>query len=213
MAAPFSREQMRLRQLYCDLMLELRNRIDVVSAILKGTYRLPQSTAYELCHLEFRLICELIAIGSLAAHGDIPASKSASLTKAYKADFILNSLEKLHPDFYPKPSRQIIGPDGKVQSLEDISTGFMTKKELVSLYHKCGAVLHRGSFREIKPRKAGDFTKINERMKSIVTLLNHHTVRLIDRDYILLVVMNGQPSGDVQVSLAERVAQSSGQKS
>ena len=206
MAAPISREQIKLRNLYANLMLELRGRIDVVSAILKGAYRLPQSTAFELCHLEFRMICELVAIGSLAAHGDIPAAKSARLTTTYKADFILNSLEKLHPAFYPVPGRQIIGANGKVESVETIKSGFMTKKELVGLYHDCGEVLHRGSLREVKPKKAGDFSKIDDRKNKLITLLNHHTIRLVDPDYILLVIMRSRSDGDVHVSLAERVA-------
>jgi hypothetical protein len=207
--APISREQIRLRNLYAGLMLEVRGRTDIVHEILQGTYRLPQTTAYELCYLEFRMICELIAIGSLAAHGDIPAAQSARLTKSYKADFILNSLEKLHPDFYPKPNKQIIGANGKVESVEDIKSGFMTKKDLISLYHECGEVLHRGTLKEAKARKAGDFAKVDERQRKIVTLLNHHTVRLIDPDYILIVVMKAVTDGDVHVSLAERVAQSS----
>ena len=111
-----------------------------------------------------------------------------------------------------RPS-QIIGSEGKVERLEDITSGFMTKKELVALYNACGGVLHRGTLQEAKPRKAGDFVKIGDRMRAIITLLNHHTIKLIDSKHILLVVMNGIKDGHVQVTLAERVAQPSGQKS
>jgi hypothetical protein len=161
--------------------------------------------AYELCYLQFRLICELIALGALAAHGDIPAARAGRLVKAYQADAILNALEQLHPNFYPRPGRQIIGPDGKVKEVLPIKSGFMTKTELIALYHECGNLLHRGTLRAIKARTAGDFTKIQEIVTKIVTLLNHHQITLIDPKYELFVLMNAKSDGKVHASLMQKI--------
>jgi hypothetical protein len=209
MADQFDKEHNALRDLYCNLMVEVRWRTDLVSGVLQGTFGLPRLAAYELCYLQFRLICELVALGALAAHGDIPAAKSGRLIKAYQADAILNGLEKLHPDFYPQPSRQIVGPDGKVKEVVPIKSGFMTKPELVALYHQCGDLLHRGTLRAIKPRTAGDFTKIQEIVTKIITLLNHHQINLIDPKYALFVLMKGKDDGKVHAALMAKIGSSS----
>lgn len=102
MADYFSPELSALRDLYCNLMMEIRQRSDIVASAANEQYNIPKLAAYELCYLQFRLICELIALSALAAHGDIHATKSGRLTKSYQADAILNMLEKLHPNFYPR---------------------------------------------------------------------------------------------------------------
>lgn len=205
MAHQFDKEHNALRNLYCNLMLEVRERTDLVNAVLLGTFGLPKLAAYELCYLQFRLICELIALSSLAAHGDIPAAKSGRLIKAYQADAILNALEQLHPDFYPQPGRQIIGPDGKVKEVVPINSGFLTKPELLALYRECGNLLHRGTLRAIKDRTAGDFAKIQEIVTKIVTLLNHHQITLINPKYAIFVLMKAESDGKVHASLMAKI--------
>jgi hypothetical protein len=201
-----SREMSARRNLYCNLMEEVRSRIDLVSAASSGSFLgLPQFAAYELCQLQFRLICELIALGALAAHGDIPATQSGRLTKAYQADFILNALEKLHPDFYPKPGKQVLGSNGRPKHIDLIKSGFLTKEELLSLYHRCGDILHRGTMRTVKPRTVGDFNEINETNEKIRTLLNHHQIVLSDSDYMMIVVMMAKEDGKVHAALAMRI--------
>ena len=186
-------------------MLEIRNRTDIVRSCLAGKFQLPGYAAYELCYLQFRLICELIALSSLAVHGDIPATRAGRLTKAYQADAILNALEKLHPDFYPRPTKQVIGADGKVKKVEPIPSGFLTKPELLALYRECGDLLHRGTLRTIKPRTAGDFTKIMEISTKIITLLNHHQIAFSDRNYELFVLMMGKDDGRVHAALMKKI--------
>jgi hypothetical protein len=206
MTAPYlSKEHNELRNLYSHLMLEIRNRTDLISAILADAILLPKYAAYEVCYLQFRLICELIALSSLAVHGDIPATRSGRLTRAYQADAILNALEKLHPAFYPKPGRQVIGPDGKVKEVIPITDGFLTKPELLALYHECGDLLHRGTLRTIKPRTAGDFSKINQTCLKIVKLLNHHQIPLSDPNYELFVLMKDKDDGEVHVFLMQKL--------
>jgi hypothetical protein len=199
-----SKEQHALRDLYCNLMIEVRERIDIIHDISQGRYRLPKLAGYELCYLQFRLICELIALSALAAHGDIQGTKSGRLPKSYEADFILNTLEKLHPDFYPIPSTQVHDAHGRVIQVDPIKSGFLTKKELIALYHQTGDLLHRGTMRNYKPRTAGDFRKISETVSKIVTLLNHHQIQLSHPDYQLWVVMRGKGDGLVHASVFQK---------
>lgn len=201
----FDKEQAALRDLYCNIMMEIRHRVDIVHTAATGMYNIPKLAAYELSFLQFRLVCELIALSSLAAHGDIPATKSGRLTKTYQADAILNMLERLHPDFYPTPGRQVMGADGKVAEVVPIKSGFLTKEELIKLYHETGDLLHRGAMRNYKPRTAGDFQKILKTLEKITTLLNHHQIQLSDPDYQLFVVMKAVSDDRVHAAVVKKV--------
>jgi hypothetical protein len=50
------------------------------------------------------MLCELIALSCLVAHGDIQLPRQ--LRKAYAADDMLKQLEALHPNYYPRPQRR-----------------------------------------------------------------------------------------------------------
>lgn len=205
MIDPYDKEQQALRDLYCNIMMEVRHRTDIVWYAANETYNIPKIAAYELCYLQFRLVCELIALSSLAAHGDIPATKSGRLTRTYQADAILNMLEKLHPDFYPIPSKQIHDAKGKVLEVKPITSGFLSKKELIALYHETGDLLHRGAMRDYKPRTPGDFQKILATLEKITTLLNHHQIQLSDPDYQLWVLMKADVDDKVHAYVFRKV--------
>ncbi len=98
------------------------------------------------------MVCELIALACLVAHGDL--TKSNRLTKTYQADRIVSELEKLHADFFPKPYTMTatISPAGL--HLDAVKSGFITKAEFLKLHHEwCGAILHRGSLKNLTSAK------------------------------------------------------------
>jgi hypothetical protein len=65
---------------------------------------LPAAIVREVRFLQLRMLCELIALACLMAHGDIPAVQaSKKLSKEYSADKIIGQLDALHPNFYPYP--------------------------------------------------------------------------------------------------------------
>ena len=59
--------------LYRVLMFEARMRIEAINVILDGRTGLPEGILRELCYLQLRMLCELIALGALVIHGDISA--------------------------------------------------------------------------------------------------------------------------------------------
>ncbi|MGX1323729.1 hypothetical protein AB7M17_007182 [Bradyrhizobium sp. USDA 377] len=200
-------KQLALYNLYSDLMTEVRYRVDYVGAAARREYNLPKMAAYEFCYLQFRLICETIALASLAAHGDIPATKSGKLKKTYQADAILNKLDVLHPAFYPTPLKEIRDENGNALRFEETKAGFLTKKELIALYHETGNTLHRGTMRDLKPLRSGDFEEILRTMKKIVKLLNCHRIQLSDPNYQLRVLLKVATDDKVHTLVMKRPAQ------
>lgn len=146
MPAP-PRELEKSCRIYARLMEEIKRRQFVIKRVLNQTISIPQMAAFEFCYLQLRKICEVFALGCLAAHGDIPAVRS-KLQSTYNADQIMKQLTRIHSRFYPVPSKQTV--DQVTQrpiEVTPITAGFLTKDELLTLYGQCGNYLHRGTIR------------------------------------------------------------------
>jgi hypothetical protein len=152
---------------YSRLMQEAKARLWAMDTALEGKTGLPNATICEFCFLQLRMLCELIALGCLTAHGDVQIGKD--LKKAYQADKIIRDLERLHPEFYPKAASQQ-------------NEGF-TKEELTKLYWRCGDVLHRGTLQTLWSRDGRGDTGIGEIRKwkqKIEAQLGDHTIVMAD---------------------------------
>lgn len=186
-------------------MEELKRRHNIILDIVQGKILLPKGIAFELCYLQLRMITELIALGCLAAHGDIPETKAGKFQKAYAPGLILKELERLHPNFYPVPGEQIKSKDGRSIEIRSVKTGFLTKEELPKLWAECGDKLHRGSIKDADNLPDVDFEKINFWERKIRTLLNHHQIQLQTPDYQMWVIMQSDLDGRVHGSLFQKI--------
>jgi hypothetical protein len=67
---------------YCALMEEIKRRGEAIRITASGQLadRIPPRMAEELCYLQLRMICELIALGSLVAHGDIKVTRAKKMS-------------------------------------------------------------------------------------------------------------------------------------
>lgn len=153
-------------------MEEILVRDELVQSALQGN--LPATPAMEnvsgvgatvtaeFCYLQLRMICETIAVACLAAHGDIDAARASRVVKKREADWIVNALAALHPDFYPKPSKQVLNDSGRPVELVSTVGDFLSKEKLAELYREAGGFLHRGSFREVAQgrRPEPDFSRV-----------------------------------------------------
>jgi hypothetical protein len=201
---PYS-NQRPLRELYVLLMEELKRRRNIIADVLASKINLPQGIAIELCYLQLRMICELIALGCLAAHGDIPATRSGKMRNAYAPNTILTELERLHPQFYPVPGKQVLSSSGVPTDVLPIRTGHLTKDDLLSLWARCGDRLHRGSMKNFDRPFVVDFNEIREWDEKILTLLGHHQIQLKNPRYMLWIIMQAQIDGRVSASFMEKI--------
>lgn len=194
-------------RLYCDLMEEIKRRIEVIRSVTDVQVKVPIIVGLELCYLQLRMICELIALACLTVHGDVPATKAKRLTRAYNADQILKNLERLHPAFYPVPGRQILNSAGKPVEVVKVTEPYLNKKELQQLCGECGDFLHRGNIEQfMKSSRSPNFNRIGEWVKKTMTLLNHHQIQLVDPKRQLWVLMQEASDGRVRASEFELIA-------
>jgi hypothetical protein len=164
---------------YSMLMIEAGHRFRAMDTALEGKTGLPDGAIPEFCFLQLRMLCELIALGCLTAHGDLQIGKD--LRKAWQADRIIRLLEELHPDFYPRAATRT---ERGIELSEDI----FPKEELVKLYGKCGDVLHRGTFQTLWLRKSGDaeIEEIRTWKQKIEALLSDHGIFMADGNTVAL---------------------------
>lgn len=90
---------------YRRVMEEAKLRALSMNTVLSGAIALPVPLLNEFCYPQLRILCELIALGCLVAHGDIHETKSRDFQKSYHAGDIVKRLAKLHPNFYPSPRK------------------------------------------------------------------------------------------------------------
>jgi hypothetical protein len=200
-----TQKQIAAIHLYRDLMEEIKLRLNWMHLMMSRQKVLPEPAIREFCFLQLRMTCELIALGCLVAHGDIQAT--SRLRKEYSADKIMNDLERLHPDFYPRPMKQFLcdpKASPKKYFLLPLPNSF-PKPELLQLYGKCGDVLHRGNLTKLTSTNTRkNLPDIMTTGKRIVELLVYHAILLFDSKAIICGMNSSDINpGKAHVSIAE----------
>lgn len=185
--------------LYCDVMEEIKRRTSVVWSFLNGkSSTIYKATTIESACFQVRKILELIALASLVANKAEFAAQNEKFAKVWNARLILNDLERLNPQFYPKPIREVpsVNP-GIVNELQDITDGFLTKDDFLKVYEKCGAMMHSDNPYGGKTEYEYYDKSIPKWMEKTKHLLNTHSIRLINDDNFYLIHM--KEAGDDKV--------------
>jgi hypothetical protein len=178
-------------QKYCSLMSEIKRRTAVIDGFSSGvTHALYAATTVESVYLQFRKILELIALGSLVANKETFSNVYENFSKYWNAEFLVKDIERINPDFYPRPIiQQVSSKPGTKMDLLDRSNDYLTKEELIKLYKKCGAVLHSGNPYGSQIDYAYHEGMIPHWREKIVNLLNAHLIRLINDPNLYLIQM------------------------
>lgn len=193
--------------LYANLMEEVKIRHASICNVVNGSSGIVYELAKEYCYLQLRMICELIALGCLVAHGDIRAKKQ-SLLKTYAADLIMKELTNLHADFYPTPVIIKRTSQGGIH-LDDFKEPYLSKSDLMILTGKCGDKLHRGTIKKIlshKSKPVENYDDIIRWLNKIIALLNSHKIALHGSGYLVVTLKNSQDS-KVHVAFAAPVGE------
>lgn len=198
--------QLAARTIYNEMMREAKMRFDTINALTHqaGSGGIPGLFAQECIYLQLRMLCELVAVACLVAHGDI--TETQRLKDDWKADKIFKELQKLHQNFFPRPLEvrvTKVEPDGKKHlHFTPITVGVFTRAELIALYHRCGEQLHLGSLNKLlySARKA-DPKQVLDAAVRLAALLRLHRISMVDgRQYISMLESS---DGQTQTIIAE----------
>ena len=163
---------------YLPLMHELAILVDLVAHAYEGRLNLTPPYAREYAYLQFRRMCELIALGCLQLHGDLPQTQTQSAKKEWNAEKIMRLLHRSFPHSFPQAvTREVTSKGWNVQA--NSKPNALTLAEFKSLYSECGEVLHRGTIRSLQtaaPLAESDYKKVTVWQSKIVDLMNEHMV-------------------------------------
>jgi hypothetical protein len=199
----------RTLRLYEAQMEEIKKRTEVVECFVSGActarYNVPTG---ECIALQIRKILELIALASLVANREEYARIHRNFAEHWRAKDILKEIEKVNPEYYPVPTKQIpMGiADGVSRfQLLDIESGFLTKDEFMLLYDMCSDLLHAHSPFSAKARHDAEVFRRDcvEWMNKIVKLLNHHNMHLAGGRTQIIALMRGSKDGMVHATYFE----------
>lgn len=189
------------RAKYAACMEEIKKRTLVVDAFLNGSRNaLYLKTTVESVYLQFRKILELLAMASISANTEY-MERYEGFRRHWNGKRILEYLENVNPNFYPKPTRQVVDPaTGRVVEVVDVESGYLTRDEYGQLYDICGDLLHaENPYAEDRQNIEMRLQEAAEWRNKIVTLLNHHQVQLADSGRQIWVLMRAKSDGNVHV--------------
>lgn len=179
-------------KLYLHCMVETKERIRLIEGTLvadiNGLFK------NEICSLQFRHICELIAIACLAAQGDF--ERQRAFREAYSPAEIFNALRKIFPRFFPQCTTVTLTPgqDGTPDCLRlnaNSKPDAFGEVDIVTLWRRSGDDLHRASVKKYlkaafsPPKPALD--PILRNVRGLVQLLETHVVPIGTPDSKLLL--------------------------
>jgi hypothetical protein len=176
---------------YCNLMEEIKLRINVVTYFLSGQgHALYEPSTLESICLQIRKILELVAFGSLVANKEAYTAVFTKISKAWNANDILIELEKVNPDFYPVPIVELPSGVPGVKTRHEKRVGdYLDETEFKEVYGRCGAMAHAAN-----PYGKGIDYGYYARMlpvwrTRIVNLLNARNIQLLGNPGIYLIHM------------------------
>lgn len=193
----------RVLPLYLGIMEEIKVRIGQIGRVTAGDIPLPPRAIQEFCLLQVRMVCELIALACLHAHGD-DVTDSSKLAKEWQAGRIVSTLGRLHR-LFPVPVTMSPTSDPKGWHFTPVESGYLSKSELLELYGNCGRELHRGSLKNLLNPSSFpapmDFATIDVWVNKIYALLDKHQVRLASGNVVIVCIMQTAENA-VQVAVA-----------
>lgn len=185
-------------------MEEIKYRDRVISELLQKKFTTGQPMIdIELACLNFRKICELVAISSICAHRDVFEKLFVSIEKEWNATKIFKKIRNVHPKFYPIPFERVI-ENGKPVN-KAIDNDFLTEESCKSVIGRCGDLLHGFNpyGHDQKFNRVRDVeSKFTDWLNSIRNLLKAHEIVLYKTNKRLWVYMD---RGDGKVYVEERV--------
>lgn len=174
-------------QIYCNCMARIRRRLNAIDDVLAGRINTNDNkdVMAEVIFIQFRKSLEELAFASLSANKDVYSAVHAKFAAHWRANDMLNELEKVNPAFYPVAVQPPKETASRFKHFDLLPDGFMTREEFARLYKYSSEVLHTRN-----PYKEGDSTinighTVQEWVARIRNLIRWHFVTLVSGDVLL----------------------------
>lgn len=194
---------------YCNYLHDIKTRLAAIQQIAGGKATINplgrEDFDIEFVAIQLRKSLEGIAFSSLIANKEVYSVQHKNFAKHWNPKLLFKDLERLNPDFYPKPLGVISEPDERgVKNIDYLEEGFLTKENFVFLYDKCGKALH--TLNPYSDSNVIDLKlSVHEWVDKIIKLLFMHQVKLIDDSETFVVYFQHPENDQVQALRAVEV--------
>ena len=183
---------------YCNSMEDVKHRLLKVDKMLIGHSPMKhEGFDGEVMCLLIRKSLEQVAFASLIAHRDAYAKVHADFEKTWRVKKLLERIEAIHPNFYPKPVAFTTVDTGRVKHLIDVTNGYLTREEFVFLYDTCSEVLHTWNPYRPGPRIVNTQRPLAEWVNRLKRLLDLHCIRFVGDPAVWVIQMHHPGDGKV----------------
>ena len=193
---------------YINNMNEIKRRVNVLQYITSTEKFLGEDDRdYEVACINLRKILELISFSSLVANVAEYSKIHQKYATHWRAKTILTEIEKINPDFYPKPVTLKDVDSKGIKHLVDIEDGFLTRDEFIALYDKCSEVLHSWNPFDPRPRVLHFGYSVSQWVQRIQRLLGMHYISFVSDKGVWVINMSDPRDGKVHGFQTEEVEQ------
>jgi hypothetical protein len=187
-------------------MGEVKERLRYIEQAMKGATGFPGVLVREFCYLQLRMLCELVALACLVAHGDITFAQAKRFSSS--ADEIIKRLTELRPHFYPVatvPNPRLLANGRRLVLMRAANPQPLPKEALLELYGLTHRYVHRGNLKglissDISLDRTINAPEITTWASRIYEQLCTHTISCNkDWGYICTMASPADPAGKVVV--------------
>ena len=190
-------ELLDIRQ-YCDLMKQTKKDLSDATQLMETT-SVDVETRVKAVAVQTRRILENVAFAALVSNKDAWDKSPEEMKAMWNPKEIFKDIEKVHPDFFPKPVRVRTPNKGKVRPLTIKTEGVLTREKLLQIYRELNPLAHsRNPLDEPIDLKYYE-KKLPVWLEEIVNTLATHQVTLLHHpDHFYIVKMKGDRDESVQ---------------
>ena len=208
MIPPMTKSEERLAKRYCDLMEEIKWRDKSIIGFLnmpraqKDSFVIPPPLMVDFCYLQLRIICELIALGCMLMHKDIPETRTKNMRTEWNATKMAALMKRLHPNFFPDP---LFADDVKKARGSDFK--YLTKERFNRLYGDISKKIHRGSLEDVMAQRqfSINVSEIGKWRMEIYNLLMVHWISIKGGDVVYRIQMSNPADKTLHCDRFERI--------
>jgi len=201
---------MEPQELYRKQMLEIIKRITILKYTIEGTQQFNRDQQkIEFSYLQLRKILELVAFSSIVPNKEKYSKAHNNFFKHYRTIDILDVVEKINPDFYPKPLEINFGEESRHTATSkdaniDGELTPLTKKEFKELYKICSKVIHIPNPYDKNKDTIDLIYDIDTWLRKICSLLDRHMIKFADSSDCWMVIMNAGNNSPMVISMSPK---------
>ena len=185
-------------QQYRSLMEQLKKDLKGATDLMETT-SVDMETRVRAVGVQTRRILENVAFAALVSNKDALDKSSEEMGNLWNPREIFRDIEKVHPDFFPKPVRIRDLNKGKDRPFTVRTEGVLNREKLLQIYRELNPLAH--SWNPLDEPVDYDYfmEKVPVWLGEIVNTMETHQVMLFHHpDHFYIVKMEGDRDGSVQ---------------